>query len=723
MPHGFPPRLLLTFCAAITARLSLLAQAGDLPPAPKHEDDEIVDLIAIVTTATRSEKAVEKIPGAVEVITRRELDTQYLIAEDLSQALATFVPGFSPSRQKLTQFGESLRGRAPLYLLDGIPQSNPMRAGAREGYFADPLIIDRIEIVSGASAVHGAGATGGIINYITRRPRALGTRQALATQLGTQFHDDDLGWKIGYSLQHQGDLGDAVFFAGAQRRGIAYDGDGNTVGIDNLQGDTMDSFAYDLFAKLGKDFGPQRLQLTANRFDLEGDGDYLNVPGDRTTGQPTTSRRGTPPGSAPRNRVTTLSLDYSHREFFGGTLTAQVFSQEFSALYGAVASITFQDQSIAPIGTLVDQSEIVADKHGAKLTFTRPDTFVSGLELTGGLDWLNDETQQRLAATSRIWVPPLEFESIAPFLQAEYDYRFLTIRGGVRHENATLRVADYQTLAFYGSQPVQGGRLSFDEAVINAGAIVRIGVGLSAFVSYSEGFGLADVGLILRSINTPGRSVSRLVTLVPVLTENREAGFTWRGERATATMSVYESTSDLSSVVRVDAQGLGYVDRVPTRVRGAELTAEWRPVPTVTLNAVAAILEGKTAVKAGDPLDLDLGGRFIGPDKVVLGATWRARPDISLRLQTTTFFDRDINVGRNTGTTRYEEHFNGYTLADAAINWRTRHGTWGLGVENLLDRHYFGYAVQSDAGWLANGNDTYIAGRGRTVTLRYQLEF
>ncbi|MBA4136114.1 MAG: TonB-dependent receptor [Opitutus sp.] len=710
--------------SGLTAALLPLAYAQAPATAAFAEDDSAtIRLENFVTTATRTEKALEKIPGAIEVITRRDLDTQLLIADDPSQALATFVPGFAPSRQKLTQTGETLRGRPILYLLDGIPQSNPLRSGMREGYFADPLIIDRIEVVSGANAIHGAGATGGIINYITKTARAEGTRQTFTTQAATQGRDDDLSWKAGYAFQHkQGSL-DLLAFAGVQRNGMRYDADGRAIGIDTVQGDTVDSFGYDLFVKAGYEFGAaQRLQFSANRYDLEGDGDYRLVSGNRALGLPTTSARGTPPGMPARNLINTFSLDYTHRSLLDGLLTAQFFLQDFSSLYGATNTVTFQDTALAPAGTLYDQSEIVADKSGAKITYARRDTFVTGLELTGGLDWLNDNTRQRLAGTNRTWVPPLDYTSFAPFVQTEYERGPVTLRGGVRFENAELDVATYQTLAYYGRQTVRGGTLSFDEPVFNLGGIVRLGRGFSAFYAYTEGFGLPDVGLILRAVNQPDRSVGRLVALVPVLTKNNEAGLSWRGERGSASLSVYESKSDLSSVVRINNLGIGSVDRVPTRVRGAEFSGEWRVIPTVTLNATAALLDGQTAVAAGQPLDLDLGARNMGPNKLMTGVTWRARPDLSLRLQSSTFFDRDINIGRNTNTTRFEEHFAGYTLFDAAATWRTSRGTFGLGIENLLNRHYFGYYVQADVN-AALSNDTYFAGRGRTLTLRYTLEF
>ena len=42
-----------------------------------------------------------------------------------------------------------------------------------------------------------------------------------------------------------------------------------------------------------------------------------------------------------------------HRALLGGTLTTQVFKQDFRSLYGATNATTFQDVTLAPLGTYV----------------------------------------------------------------------------------------------------------------------------------------------------------------------------------------------------------------------------------------------------------------------------------------------------------------------------------------------------------------------------------
>jgi iron complex outermembrane receptor protein len=678
------------------------------------------EMTAVVVTATRGEKAVDRIPGAISVISQQELASQYLIADDPSQALATYVPGYAPSRQKMTSTGESLRGRQPLILLDGIPQSNPLRAGMREGYFADSAIIERIEVINGASAVQGMGATGGIINYITKTPRTDGTTHTINVRAATQFKSDNVDWKTGYTVTHKaGDI-DVLGYVGVQQRGMGYDGNGRRLGIDNVQGDTLDTHGDDLFFKIGKTFGAQRLQLTLNRFNLKGEGDYKNEPGVVAAGVPTSSVPGTAPGEAPRNKVRSGSLDYRHTDLAGGMFSAQLFTHDFESLYGATNVATFQDARIARTGTLWDQSHIVADKLGARMTYVRPDTLVQGLEMTVGLDLLRDHTLQRLAITDRTWVPELKFNSTAPFAQLEYEFGPVTVRGGVRHERAELEVDTYTTLAAYGSRVVQGGSTKFAKSVKNIGAVWRFAPQWSAFAASSEGFGLPDAGLVLRGVNTAGKSVASLIDLQPIITRNNEIGINWRGSDGQVGLSRYDSRSKLGSVIRITSAGVGLVERVPTTVKGWELSGEWRPATLWSVFGSVSTTDGKTAASQGAPLDLDLGARSQGPDKAVLGANWKFMPKAQLRLQASKLRDRDINIGRKVGTSNLEEHFKGYTLVDMATTWDSNWGRFGVSVENLLDRQYVGYYSQSAS---ATDASATFAGRGRTLAVNFSRSF
>lgn len=712
--------------------VAMLAQeAAPTSSASPAASDDIVQLEKFtVTTATRSAKDVAKIPGAIAVMTKADLERQYLVAEDLSKALAAMVPGFSAPRQKVQGLGETIRGRDILFLLDGIPQSNPLRQGLREGYFVDPSIVDRIEVLSGPSALHGLGATGGIVNYITRKPRGESTEQTLGAKVTSQFKPDSFRWKTNYSFSRRAGDFDVLLFAGLQQNGMSYDADGRMVGIDNDGGDLADTKGNDFFLKLGWNPRNQRVEVSYNRYELEGNGDYVPVLGNRAAGIPTTSRRAPLPGGLRPNRnlFESGSLIYKHQALWGGSLTAQGFLQDASELFSRSNAIApaFQDVRIAPIGTLPDQSEILSEKRGLKLTWNRPDFLVDGAEVTAGLDWMNTKTEQRLALTGRTWVPLIDYDNVAGFLQLEYERGPFLFRGGLRHEEGTLNVATYQTLA--ATRPptgvtVQGGSPSFSKLIPNAGVVWTFTEELSAFFAYSEGFGLPDVGLVLRGVNALDRSVSTLIDLQPVIVKNNELGLTYRTKRWKTSASVYESKSELGSVIRVNTLGEGFVARIPIEVRGVEFQGEMRAGEAWRFTGVFSRTLGRTAVDQGMPIDLDLGARSQGPDKLVLSAHYAFSANGNVGLEAVKLFDRDINIGRrSTVNTSLEEHFDGYTLLDFTASYRTRVGTFSLGIENLLNKSYIGYYSQANAASQTNQND-FFAGRGRSVTLSYQLKF
>ncbi|MBL0125362.1 MAG: hypothetical protein IPP88_22720 [Betaproteobacteria bacterium] len=50
----------------------------------------------------------------------------------------------------------------------------PLREGNRTSVFTDLGIIERIEVINGPSASEGIGASGGIINYLSKTPTKMG---------------------------------------------------------------------------------------------------------------------------------------------------------------------------------------------------------------------------------------------------------------------------------------------------------------------------------------------------------------------------------------------------------------------------------------------------------------------------------------------------------------------------------------------------------------------
>lgn len=67
----------------------------------------------VVVTAARTTLPANALPLTVDVIDSKSLAQQAALSGSVIDAVSTLVPSFSPTRQKLSGYGESLRGRSP----------------------------------------------------------------------------------------------------------------------------------------------------------------------------------------------------------------------------------------------------------------------------------------------------------------------------------------------------------------------------------------------------------------------------------------------------------------------------------------------------------------------------------------------------------------------------------------------------------------------------------
>ncbi len=723
-------------CILFASALPLQVHAQDLATDAAEEESEpsATDLDAVIVTGTRSPKAIDKIPGAITVISTQEVQRTLSLTEDATAVLARSVPGYSESSQALNNLGETLRGRVALRLFDGIPQGSPLREGSRSGTFTDMGVVGRIEVINGPSASEGIGGAGGVINYLSKVPTVEGTEATLSSRYSSQFEDDSESWKLGLSVSHKSDRFDLLGSAAFIDRGITYDGNGRRIGI-SASGSTADSQADNLFLKGGFNFGAediQRLQLTISRFNLENNADYRYLAGDRAAGITDTAVREPPlGGKADFNDFEQDVLAYSHGDLLGGSFRLDLYRASQAMRFPSDNSPDRQDPLIAPLGTLIDQSEIDSEKKGAKAAMTWSSLFgVEGLDLRTGLDVVEDEAQQRLALTGRVWVPPLLYKSTAPWFQLSWDIGALTLSGGFRRENGELSVDDYTTTFFRDRRFVNGGTVDYQENLINFGAIYRLPAGFSVFASYGEGFSLPNAGIPLRNIqctndipegtqpdgcpNDPPISVGDILDLQAIVVENKEIGFNWRGDRASFGASAYRSFSEFGSSFLVDPVSLDFIlNRAPVEIEGFEASGDFRFSDAWRLSAIYSRIDGRSTFVRGGPLARELGIVDLSPDKLAAAIDWKFSPRGNIVLGATRLFDRDINEGRGN-----EEHTKGYTLFDLNVNYDfERYGRLSLGIENLTDKFYLLSFSQID--FFQN----FFAGRGRVVSLTHTITF
>lgn len=704
--------------ACATSALALCSAASGAAMA--QSAPQVTALDDVVVTAARTQLPRSAMPNTVELIDAADIAQQTALGASAVETVATLIPSFSPTRQKLSGAGETLRGRSPLFLVDGVPQSTPLRDDSRDGFTIDPFFIDRVEVIFGSNAIQGVGATGGVVNYVTVAPPVEGGGPAGRVQAMTTFDDGRFGDSVGGKLAGivGQDFGRFDLTAGAARetRGAYYDGGGRRVGVDGTQGELQDSVSWSLFGKAGFDLtADRRLELMVNHFELQGDGDYVVVAGDRATGLPTTSVRGVAPGIQPSNDVTSAALSYTDSNILGGTLRAQLFAHDYAGVFGGGIFGTFQDASIAPVGTLFDQSANNSEKLGFKLDWQGDIVPVPGLSALVGVDALRDTTWQGLVMTGRDWVPETRYESLAPFLQLNQrlmDGR-LNLSGGLRYETVTLIVDDFQTLASYGGQQVDGGEPGFDELLVNAGATFELVPGLKAYGSFAQGFSMADVGRVLRGINTPGQDVDTFLDISPVITDNYEIGLEFSQGDLEASIAAFRSETDKGARL-VLRNGVFEVAREATEIEGIEVSARYTVSDTVRLGGAYARLDGRSDTNGDGKVDQDLDGANISPDRLILWAEGDLTDTLSLRLQAGRYFEREFE-GQPAANA-----FEGYDLVDAIAVWRAGFGDVSLGVQNLLDEDYISYNSDTTR---PTDNGSYFAGRGRTVTLGLTRRF
>ncbi len=709
-----------TIRTALCAAGLSISSVGIAQDAVDSSND--VEIDEVVVSATRTGQPATAIAGTVNIIDSETLRQQAAISDDLASVLSSTIPGFAPSSQKLAGRGETLRGRNPLYLIDGVPQHNALRDGQRDGHSLDLDFVERIEVINGSNAIQGVGATGGVVNTVTASPVA-GDEWQTTTRArfmsADDFESDAFGYKLSVLTGRGSDNVDFVAGVSLHERGLFLDSDGNPVGLYPTQGDIMDSTALSLFGKLEwRPFDSASLTLIISDFDLERNGDFRSVAGDRDLGIPTGTVEGSPAadvGDPARNEVTTVSVTYRQDEVLGGSIEAQVFDNSFRALFeGGTFGGFFR---LTPDGEpFLDQSAVVSDKNGVKFTFNRdfPDASVN---LSAGLDLFRDESAQELAQSGREWVPETSFETISPFLQLGWTpVDSLTLSGGVRHENATLKVDDYTTIASANNTFVAGGEPDFTETLLNVGAIWRITDNWSVYAASSEGFTMPDVGRVLRAVSVPGQDVDSLVAVEPIVTDNVEFGVEFDNGPLRGRLTYYESTADNGSRLFSNPDGIFEVQRQRTEIDGFEATLDYRFGAALVVGGNYSRTDGQFDSTGDDNVDSDLDGLNIGPDRLNLYAYGNVAETYRWRVQVSNLEDRSF-AGPAAPTDR---NFDGYTKVDVFGAWMTSFGEFSLAIDNLFNEEYFTYFAQTEPAARA---DTFFRGNGRTLTLGWQRQF
>jgi len=671
-------------------------------------------LSEVIVTAGRKPESLKDVPSSVTVLNAKAIKEQLNVNPSIAAILGNTIPGLGTSSNKATNAGQTLRGRQVLVLVDGIPQSTPLMNGSRDIRTLDPAVIERVEVIKGATSIYGNGSAGGIINFITKKPatdKAFSGTTSMGVNGNLVHPSNTLGYRVSQSFSGTINRFSYVASGTYNYTGVLKDAKGNV----NAQADGLgENSLYNAFVKLAyKVDDHSEIVASYNLFRSVQNTDYVNVTGKYGV-TPSVGQKGEDPGEAagtPYNHNALVSY-HNNALPLNSSLDLSAYYNGFISMNRYVASAT------AWYGP--GQTKIQSFKKGVRLTLNTPwkmGSFGEG-ELTYGLDVLNDRTNQILT-DGRVYIPDMKMLNVAPYAQMKIDLLTnFVLKAGIRYENARVKVNDFNTIAKgpngEGSIAVTGGEIPYHATTFNAGLRYNKYDVFNPFISFSQGFAINELGRILRSA-TSGTLES--INTDPIVTNNYEAGFSGRLGIVNLTASYYISTSKLGANL-VDVGGFLVPQREPERIHGYEITADVNLSPQWTIGGSYSYVEGKAEQASGTKVYMN--GLRIAPPKATgyLGFSPLSSLDMKLFWVYTGSRDR-FDVRANGLYANSEGAVEPVSIFNLSAGYRIN-SKWsaGLGVENLLNNSYYPVVSQYRA-----IDAEYVRGNGATMSVNVSYSF
>ncbi|WP_042297780.1 TonB-dependent siderophore receptor [Paraburkholderia bannensis] len=701
-------------------------------PAASHAAQP-VELAAIAISDDRTHSDLVRPTRQITVIGRDELRDLETGSNNLATVLSKAVPGMADSSHTITDYGQTLRGRNILVLVDGVPL-NTNRDSARNLANVDPNNIEKVEVLRGSSAVYGAGATGGIVSFTTRQPGGEPRAETTFSMTSPLSHLGSGG--LGGTVQQYfaGSHGpvDYEFNVDAQHIGSSYDARGHRIAPEPSQGDLFDSNVYNVEGKLGfRIDANQRIVFSASHFDAKQDTDYASDPSVAKLTPGTVAARakdGLQLDDQNRIRNTQLNLQYSNKDVLGSEVAAQIYYRDYYTRFAP-----FDARAVATRGNNIDQVMQDSKVFGSRLTITTPLDHAGRTKVQWGADFNQERSDMpddifsptaydasgglvyRKTGTL-MYLPPLTTTSVGGFAQLQHKFNEKwSAEGGVRYEHASARFDSFVPLSqlrLAKKYTVPGGSTDYGAWLFNAGVAYAPVPGQEVYAAFSQGFQLPDVGLQLRNA-TAGFDIHSS-SLEPVKTNNYEIG--WRGslgKNADGSIALFYTTSELGDVQSFN-NGL-ILTRTAERISGVEATLDyasdddkWGAGGTLTY------IQGRERPQNSANFQ-DMTGYRIPPLKLTGYLEYRPTSRWSNRLQATFYAARDYRLNDKISFGRMD--VSSYTTVDLISRYQvTKKDRVTVGVENLLNRYYFPQYSQL----MRNSNNTsHLPAAGAVMTASY----
>ena len=654
----------------------LAAAAAPLALAQNTEEP------AVVVTATRFPESRLEAPIGMTVITAQQIaeSTAKTLPELLSQeaGIVTRDNTGSPDWQ-IDMRGFGITGdQNTLVLLDGQRLNENELVSVR--WSAIPIeSIERIEILRGSGSVlYGGGATGGTINIITKAPQpgsasastgaSAGTYRAREFRGGVTLTSDQTGLTV-----HANDYASDNYRFN------------NRIEQRNVEGDV-------------RWFGAKG--YAALKFGL--DNQNLRLPGARTADQLQSDPRGaSTPGDFSTRDGTRGTLAVSHDLGFG-ELAAELGYRDSVRTslfkdYSGFGSDTYTDTrtntwSFTP--RLRTPYEALGFHHSLVVGIDADDWDYDSQKATSR-DTLGNPTARVFASQRNEAIYVQQNTAIGEATK-------LTV--GARDQRVTTTARDVVNPAAYASGSKTSTPRAWDMALRQD--LTRT---TAVYGRVGESFRIATVDEVYNQFGGP--SFDAIVTLLePQTSREHEIGLEYRVSDLRIRASAF--LTDLKNEIYFFAPTFSNINLPPTRRKGVELDASLRASPILSLFGNASATQARFR-------DGQIGGVDVSGNTIPLVPRSAANAGFSwLLFEGTRLNGVARYVGRqyydNDQTNSFPDRMPAYATADLKLTHVFRGLGLSLAVNNLLDKHYYSYAIRNGAGTSFNAypqpGRTFLAG-------------
>jgi len=602
----------------------------------------------VVITATRFADSRRDLPVGVTVITAD--DIRKSASSNLGDILAQYgllqirdLAGTQNPQLDLRGFGIT-GDQNTLVLVDGLRLTESDLESAQLS--AIPLeSIERIEIVRGGGAVlYGAGATGGTINIITRRPLP-GERSAHAlARAGGYGTEEARAALVQQGETLGGSLAASYEDTNGYRRNSRYRQRNALARIDGDFGAARGYF------KLGVDEQRQRLPGALTEAEIAADPRQTDTPNDWRERDGAHAAL----GGTQRIGAHELSADLGYR-----SRTTRAF---FAAFGG------FFTDTDANLWSFTPRARLRFDRH----------------ELIVGADYERWDYQTLSAASPADAGTPFSRRTGEQGSTGFYAQTNLWATAstrlvlGARTQRIDQRLTEE---VFPLDERRSSPRLQAYEAAVRQG----LGAGWSAYAKYGKSFRLANF-----DENACFFPPCAPQLLAPQTAHAAELGAEYESGRLLLRTSVHDIR--LENEIYFSPLTFSNVNLAPTERRGFELESVWRAMPSIDVRAALALQQAR--FRSGVYGGVDVSGNTVPLVPEVLataGVSWtyapRSRVNVNVRHVGRERFDNDQ-------ANSFPRQMPAYTLADAKLEHAlARRWEVALEVRNLFDKRYFSYAA------------------------------